>query len=153
MKISAIVLVLTISTGMTAWAETSQDGSIQVEQAWARIAPNEPNTASVFFEVISRSDHPDALVAATSSSAQDVLIRSGKWKGWDFFNKESQGIKIKANKRTSFHPGKYEVTLKNFNDKLNVGTTLPVTLVFKEAGTIMIEAKVSNQLLGNRIAK
>lgn len=30
---------------------------------------------------------------------------------------------------------------------------VPITLVFEKAGTVEIEAKISNQLLGNRIRK
>ena len=45
------------------------------------------------------------------------------------------------------------MTLSDLRGHVNVGTVLPVTLYFKEAGAVTIEAQLSNQLLGNRINK
>jgi periplasmic copper chaperone A len=133
--------------------QLSTDGSIDVESAWARLAPKEPDTASVFFEVLNVGNKPDVLLSAYSPAAKKVTLRRGEWSGWDFFNREADGIKINANKRVSFHPGALEVTLNEFTEPVDVRSVLPVTLVFKEAGPVTIEATVSNQLLGNRIAK
>ncbi len=133
--------------------QVSSSGLISVEGVWARLAPKEPDTASVFFEVVNVGDKPDVLLSATSPAAKKVTLRRGGWRGLNFFNKDSDGIRIKANKRVSFHPGAIEVTLSEFTEPVAVRSVFPVTLVFKEAGEVTVEATVSNQLLGNRIEK
>ena len=100
MRLSAALCVLLM--GLTAArAEAgphfSDDGSLQVESVWARMAPKEADTASVFFEVTSHSSKSDELLSASSPVAETITLRRGTWKGWDFFNKASEGIRIKAN--------------------------------------------------------
>lgn len=95
----------------------------------------------------------DELVSASSPAARETTIRRGQWRGYSFLNRETDGVRIKANARTSFHPGAYEVTLKNFAVPVGVGAVLPVTLVFKDAGVVQVQARIAKQLLGNRIKK
>lgn len=132
---------------------SSQDGNIRVESVWARLVPNVNDTAGVFFEVSNGAGKSDVLLSATSPAARTVTLRRGKFFGYAFFNKASDGIKINAHKRTSFHPGAFEVTLSDFTVPVEVRSTVPVTLIFRDAGHVEIEATVSNQLLGNRINK
>ncbi len=155
--LSALILGIAAVTASRSFAENiaqaSPDGSIDIESPWARLAPKEPDTASVFFEVLNVGNKPDVLVSASSPAARKVTVRRGEWSGWDFFNRQTNEVKINPSKRVSFHPGALEVTLNELTEPVDVRSVLPVTLVFKEAGPVTIEATVSNQLLGNRIAK
>ncbi len=157
MRVMTVCLCLAAAAALASPAgaitQYSTDHQIEVEQAWARLAPKEPDTASVFFEVYNQSEKSDVLLSASSPAAENITIRRGTWQGFNFLNRESDGIKIKARKTTSFHPGQYEITLSDLRGHVNVGTVLPVTLYFKEAGAVTIEAQVANQLLGNRINK
>jgi len=148
-----VYLTAVLSFPVIAGPQFSQDRRVEVESVWARMAPKENDTASVFFDVVNHSGKADELISASSPVAREITLRRGKWRGWDFLNRETEGIRIKANKRTSFHPGAYEVTLRDFTGQIGVRSVIPVTLIFKDAGPVMIEATVSNQLLGNRIKK
>jgi copper(I)-binding protein len=148
-----LVLAAAVSSPVVAGPQFSPDRLVEVESVWARMAPNEDNTASVFFNVVNHSTTADELISASSPAAREITLRRGKWRGWNFFNRETEGIRIKAIKRTSFRPGAYEVTLRDFNGPVGVRSVIPVTLMFKNAGPVMIEATVANQLLGNRIKK
>ena len=151
--ISLMALTAAASVEAGPQSALSQGGNTRVESAWARLAPNQDDTASVFFEVSNGAGKPDVLLSASSPNAKTVSLRRGKFLGYSFFNKESDGIKISACERTSFHPGAFEITLSDFTMPVEVRTTLPVTLVFRDAGVVQIEATVSYQLLGNRINK
>ena len=152
MRIKTLIAALLIAAPALASPQVTS-GDLHVHSVWARMAPKEPGTASVFFEIENDGHDNDSLIAATSPAARDIVIRRGRWRGFDFFNKETDGVRIKANARTSFHPGAYEVTLKDFTMPLGIGAVVPVTLMFKDAGPVQIEARVANQLLGNRIRK
>ncbi len=156
MRFTAAVLAILLSFA-AAHAEAaphlSGDGKVEVSQVWARMTPKEAGTTSVFFEVWSNAEDADELVSASSPVAKTILLRRGLWKGFNFFNKDSDGIRIKAGTRTSFRPGSFEVTLTDLIMPVGVGSTFPVTLNFKQAGTITVEATVANQLLGNRVQK
>ena len=150
--LSGLIVIVALTPAFAA-GQYSPDGSIDVESIWARMAPNEPDTASVFFEVLNVGNKPDVLLSASSPVAKKITLRRGRWKGLNFFNRQTDEIKIKADSRTSFHPGDLEVTLSEFTEPVGVRSVIPVTLIFKDAGPVTIEATVSNQLLGNRIAK
>lgn len=150
------LVMLMISAGVcpqAAWAQSSNDRNITIEQAWARISPSEPDTLSIFFDVISKAENPDTLRFATSPLAGKVLLRRGRWKGLDFHNDKAVGVPIKAGRITPFHPGVLEVTLKELNQPPVVGETITVRLNFANAGEITITPTISNQLLGNRTKK
>jgi copper(I)-binding protein len=153
MKAAFALAALLCCVSTATVAENSRDGAITIKDPWARIAPNEDNTVNVFFEVLNMGETSDALVTAYSPAAKKVALRKGSWRGMDFFNREESGIRIKASRRTSFHPGALEVTLSKLTDRAAVGETIPVTLVFRDAGEIVIQPTISNQLLGNRFRK
>ncbi len=82
-------LLWIITLGSVAMAAPlSADGTIEIDQPWARIAPNEDGTISVFFEVVSRGEKDDSLISATSRHAKTSHLRRGKWHGLDFINKK-----------------------------------------------------------------
>jgi len=150
------LVMLMISAGVcvpASWAQSSNDRNITIEQAWARISPNEPDTLSVFFDIINTAEAPDTLRFATSPLASKVLLRRGSWKGLDFHNDKAVGVPIKAGRVTPFHPGVLEVTLKELNRPLVVGESITVRLNFAHAGEITITPTISNHLLGNRTKK
>ncbi len=154
MKVLLTVLaVIAWMAGAEASAQFSPDRSLEVHNVWARIAPNEADTISVFFEIISHGDRADALRSASSPAAEKVTLRRGKWKVLSFTNEPVPEIAVRAHRRTDFRPGRYEVTLSQITRPVEVGTVLPVTLIFKEAGSLDIQVTVGNQLLGNRTRK
>ncbi|MBY0508661.1 MAG: copper chaperone PCu(A)C [Rhodospirillaceae bacterium] len=149
---AALALVI-LMAGAGAWAQSSNDRSIEIDKAWARISPSEPDTLSIFFDVTSKGDVPDTLRFATSPIAGKVLLRRGRWEGLNFHNDQAIGVPIKAHRLTSFRPGVLEVTLKELNAPTIVGETVTVRLHFSRAGEITITPTISNQLLGNRFRK
>ncbi len=154
MKVLPTVLALIgILAGTHASAQFSPDKSVEIKNAWARIAPTEAGTVSVFFEVFSHRDSADTLISASSPAAEKVTLRRGTWKGLSFSNEPTSRIEIGAHKRLTFRPGTYEVTVTNFTAPLEVGMNLPITLVFRDAGQLNIQIAVGNQLLGNRTKK
>jgi len=156
MRLKTLLIILALAalpSGRAAAAQIFQNGQLQIEGVWARMAPNEVGTVSVFFEVLNLSETADTLMSASSPVADKAILRRGKWRGFEFFRKSTEGIKIKANGRTSFKPGALEITLTDFKVPIGVRSTVPITLVFKQGGTMSIEATVANQLLGNRINK
>ena len=148
-----IILALAALPGIAAAAQVFQNGPLQIEGTWARMAPNQAGSVSVFFEVLNLGDEADMLVSASSPVADKATLQRGKWRGFDFFKKSTDGIKIRANGRASFRPGALKITLKDFKVPVGVRSTVPIMLVFEQGGTMDIEATVSNQLLGNRINK
>jgi copper(I)-binding protein len=151
MLLRALIILILLAAGTAFAAENkSCDGTIEIESAWARISPSEPGTVSIFFDVVSLGETDDSLIAATSSMARKATLRQGVWKGLNFSNQQKDGLVIKAGKRVEFRAGVSEVTLTEMDAAVSVGTAIPVTLLFKNAGEITIEAQVGNQLLGNR---
>ena len=68
-------LLWIITLGSVAMAAPlSADGTIEIDQPWARIAPNEDGTISVFFEVVSRGEKDDSLISATSRHAKTAAV-------------------------------------------------------------------------------
>jgi copper(I)-binding protein len=145
------LIIMMVSAG--ALGQTSNNRNIGIEKAWARISPSEPGTVSIFFDITNTADEADTLRFATSPIAGKVLLRKGRWDGYNFHNDQAKGVPVKAGRMTSFHPGVLEITLKELNAPAIVGETITVRLNFAHAGEVTITPTVSNQLLGNRTRK
>lgn len=148
-----IMLASAAAFAQISHAQTSHDGTITIEDPWARIEPHEDGAVSVFFDVLNTGTQDDELLSAYSSMAKNVVLRKGRWSGLNFFTKETEGIQIKDNRRVEFRPGAREVSLSGFETAPAVGQIIPLTLVFRHAGEVDIAPTVSNQLLGNRFRK
>jgi copper(I)-binding protein len=122
---------------------------IEVSDAWARINKTSGDV-SVYFDIVNHRDEPNSLVAVFSPVAEHVTLSRAKFHNSRIKVEDLAEIRIGAMSRRTLRPGDYYVTLAGLKTQLSPGMRVPLTLRFESGAEIEVEARINNQLLGNR---
>lgn len=127
-----LVLLFMFQTGQS---------NIEIKNAWIRPGAEGMNTA-LYFDIQNKGKTVDTLYDAKSSLAQLVEVHETFSKGEMMGMRKTKGVVVKGNSNFQFKPGSYHVMLIKLNKKLEIGTKEQVSLFFKKAGEIKVEALV-----------
>ena len=137
MKSIAISLILASTTGAL-WAQ-----SVDVKGAWARTSVQGQKATGAFMTLTAREGAK--LVSASSPAAGVVEVHEMKMDG-DIMRMRAVtgGLDLPAGTAVELKPGGYHVMLMDLKAALPKDTTVPLTLVFKNAKGVesKIELKV-----------
>ena len=151
MRMSANLLACMIALacmGTASLAEVKRGGpwkieGILIEQAWARLSPGGAKTGAVYLTIHNTSLTDDLLLAVDSAAAQSTAVQQSvveddiaKMKPMPF------GVEIKSDKEVVLKPGAIHIMLTGLSGALQPGDQLPVTMVFREAGSLDLDVPV-----------
>jgi len=133
--------VLAVALVLAAGAAQAQ---IKIEQPWTRAtAPSAPNGAA-FMTLVNPSSAPaERLIAAESSVARVVELHSHVMDGSVMRMRKVDGIDVKAGESVKLEPMGFHVMFLGLKAPLKEGDSVPLTLVFQNAGRIEIAATVA----------
>jgi copper(I)-binding protein len=129
LKLSTSVLaaVTAISLSGAALAQT-----VDVQGAWARATVPGQKATGAFMKLTAKES--STLVSASSPAAGVVEVHEMKMEGDIMKMRAVQGgLDLPAGKAVELKPGGYHVMLMDLKAPLRKDTTVPVTLVFKDA--------------------
>lgn len=126
----------------------SVPGGIEITDPWARVSPD--GQVEAYFDILNHGADANSLVSATSPIAEKVLLKHMRIKTLNARAEDVQEIKVGASGRTTLKPGQYYLVLDHVKSAVAPGTVLNLTLHFAHGADVEVEARVTNQLLGNR---
>ena len=116
---------------------------ILIEQAWARVNPGGAKTGAVYLTIHNTSLTDDLLMAVDSAAATTTAVHQSvveddmaKMKPMPF------GVEVKSGKEVILKPGAIHIMLTGLSGALQPGDQLPVTMVFREAGSLELDVPV-----------
>ena len=122
-SVASILLVL----GTATWAQT-----VDVQGAWTRATVQGQKATGAFMKLTSKDGAK--LVSASSPVAGVVEVHEMKMDGDVMKMRAVQGgLDLPAGKAVELKPGGYHVMLMDLKTPLLKDTTVPLTLVFKDA--------------------
>lgn len=104
--------------------------------------PASPSVAAIYLTVENSGSKSDALVAATSPAAPDVMLMTENALGSSGSMGMLSELRIPAHGQASLVPGHDHVMLEQPTVRFKVGQTVLVTLRFKWAGSVTIKVPV-----------
>lgn len=117
--------------------------AVKVEQGWVRPSvPGQQGTGG-YMKLTAREGQ--RLVGASSPAAGVAEIHEMKMDGEVMTMRPAGAIELPAGKAVEFKPGGLHLMLMDLKQPLAAGTSVPVTLVFKDARGV--ESRVEAQLL------
>lgn len=123
-------------------------GRIEITNPWARISTK--GEVEAYFDILNRGDQSNSLISATSPLAEKVILKHLRFKALNARAEDVREIKVDAAGRTTLKPGQYYLVLDHMKASVAPGSVLPLTLHFAHGEDIEVEARVTNQQLGNR---
>jgi copper(I)-binding protein len=131
LKITAALLALTCSV--------LHAQSVEVKDAWARTSVPGQSATGAFMKMIAKEDVK--LVAASSPAAGMAQVHEMKMDGGVMKMRAiTGGLDLPAGKTIELKPGGYHIMLMDLKAPLTKDSSLPLTLVFKDAKGV--ESKV-----------
>ncbi|MEW6509222.1 MAG: copper chaperone PCu(A)C [Bacteroidota bacterium] len=151
MQIKLIILFLFLALGLNfAQNNNNRNIGITINNAWIRTSAMGSNTA-LFFEVVNSSDKPDTLLSAESKLAKAVEVHETFKRENDMMGmRKVKFVVIPPNNTIKFKPRDLHVMLINLNKDMKPNDKGEVTLVFKTAGKIKVNALVRDMQMTNK---
>lgn len=144
--LAAAAMVLSIVPAVAASDKTGGPwklGDIVVEQAWARLAPGGSRTGAVYLTIHNKSSSDDLLLAVDSSVAQTTAVHESKIvDGVATMEPLPLGVQMQSHNEVVMRPGGLHIMLTGLSADLKPGLSLPVRMVFQEAGSLDLEVPI-----------
>ena len=122
-------------------------GKPVVEQPWVReVIPGQEAT-SAYLAIKNRDHEADVLLGATCDEAQSVEIHTMKNQSGRMIMKKLDSLPLPARGEIVFAPGGNHLMLFGLKHPFRSGERVRLTLNFKEAGKVEVEAPVKRQEL------
>ena len=136
-------VLLVVSIGAYAWAQSPDGGSISVEQPWARATPGGARTGAAYLTLANKANTTDRLMGATTPIAEKVQFHKVTEKDGIVRMRELRSIEIASGDKLILKPGDIHIMLVGLKHPLKQGQTFPLTLEFEKAGTIQVVVSVA----------
>ena len=124
--------VTLVATSFSLVSASALAQAVDVQNAWARATVQGQKATGAFMTLTAQS--AGRLVAVSSPVAGVVEVHEMKMEG-DVMNMRAltEGLDLPAGKPVALKPGGYHVMLMDLKLPLQKDTTIPMTLVFKDA--------------------
>jgi copper(I)-binding protein len=138
------VLFAAVAAVSVAGAATAEGAKIMVQDQYARVSAKMSSSGAAFMEIMNMSTEDDQLIDARSDIAKRVELHTHMESGDGVMKMMhvEEGFVIPAEGSHMLQRGGDHVMFMGLNRALEHGDTVPVTLVFKNAGEISIEIPV-----------
>ncbi len=134
--------MILIFAGLVFGQNSSRKSLIKINNAWIRPAAEEANSA-LFFEVTNNGNKTDSLLSAEFKFAEKVEVHETYKKSEDVMGMRAvKAVAIPVNTTVKFKPRDLHVMLLNLSRDVKRGQKYGVTLNFKFAGKVKVEAVV-----------
>ena len=126
MKLKALALVATLACG-TVYAQT-----VEIRDAWVRATVKGQTATGAFMKITAKDDA--RLIGASSPVAGVTEVHEMKMEG-DVMKMRAipGGLDLPAGKTVELKPGGYHMMMMDLKAPLAKDSTVPLTLVFKDA--------------------
>jgi copper(I)-binding protein len=133
---------LVTGTAVQAGEKTYAAGPMVIDRAWAAETPRVAKTGAVYFTMANGGIKADYLIFVTSPRAQSVVLHAHRMVGNVMQMAAVFGIAIPPNQTVALKPGGRHVMLIGLTKPLKDGDKIPLTLSFKNSGSVQIIAVV-----------
>lgn len=122
---------------------THAAGPITVENAWTRATAAAQTVGGGFMTIVNGGKTEDRLVSASSPVAAEVQIHDMTMDGGVMRMRQlSDGLAVPAGARVELKPRSLHLMFMQLKAPLTAGQTVPVTLQFRDAGSVAVQFRV-----------
>lgn len=141
-RFQTLVAAVATALALPAFAE----GNIMIQDPYARTMGGMGASGAVFFGIMNHADTDDRLIDARSQVAKKVELHTHKDDGNGVMQMlhVPEGFAVPAMGNHALERGGDHVMLMGLTQELKDGDMVSVTLVFEQAGEVVIEAPIDN---------
>lgn len=128
-----------------AFAHDVKAGALEIDHPWSRATAGQAANGAAFMTITNKGATADKLVAAATPAAAKVELHTHVMDGGVMRMREVEGgIDLPAGATVALAPGGLHVMLLGLAQPLKEGEMVPMTLTFRDAGTVAVKVKVES---------
>ncbi len=138
----ALIALLMPAVNAQTTPQGTTDSPITVENAWARATSPAATTGAVYLTIV---DHgaPDRVIGFATPVAETAQLHETTMQGNIMKMRQIDGLALTAQAPVTLAPGGYHVMLMGLRAPLRQGQTFPLSVTFRNAGTVEITVAVA----------
>lgn len=143
MTYRAVAALACLALAVPATAQQVRKGDLSISRPWTRQTAPGQSVGGGFMTIANDGKTADRLIGATSPAARTVEIHSMTMDGGIMrMRPVSGGLPIPAGGSLPLKPGGFHIMLIGLKAPLALGKTVPLTLRFQKAGTVIVQLKI-----------
>ena len=140
---AAAALAATVALAVQA-GEVTRAGTLEIDTPWARASAGTSRPTAAYLTIRNTGDRPDRLVAVTTPVAGLAETHVMVHEGGVMKMRPAGALEIPPGGEVRLEPGgALHIMLKELDEPLEEGASLPLTLVFEGAGEVTVMAPVA----------
>lgn len=139
----ALTLVAVIMMATASFAHDYTVGPITVDHPWARASAGAAKSGGAFMMIKNDGTTADRLIAVDSPVAKMSHLHTTIMENDVMKMRPVDGVGIPAGGMAELKPGSFHIMFMGLKAPLEEGQMVPLTLTFEQAGTLEIEAYVT----------
>ena len=141
-KLVAAGVLIAGLAGSASAADMAQGGTVMIHEPWVRASLGSAPNSAAYMTLETSGEAPDRLVASSSPVAERAELHSHAMDGSVARMRPVDAVEVAPGTPTVLAPGGLHIMLIGLKQKLAPGDSVPLTLVFEQAGAITLEAPV-----------
>ncbi len=153
LSIAFITIVVSVLALLGCSPSIAETENITVNEAWVRPAFFEGGTGAAYMTITNNTDTDDRLIGASVDFAGTVELHETSMMSSDSMDDMEDmammapvtDVPVASGETVALESGGLHIMLMDIQEIPEVGETVPVTLMFEEAGEIVVEAEVREE--------
>lgn len=141
-RFCAGLVVVLATLAAPAFAHEQQLGDLLLHHPWARATPGGAKAGAAYLRIENHGDTADTLIGASADIAAHVEIHMMSMENDMMVMKPAGDVEIPPHGTVELKPHGLHIMLMGLKQPLKEGETVPVTITFARAGSIVLEIKV-----------
>jgi len=142
MKFTLILWAVLFGFMLLAAPNAQAEDAIEVQHPYAFATATVQKNGAAFFTLISHSEEADKLITASADIADKVELHTHLMDGDMMMMREVEGYDIAPGAIVELQPMGHHIMLMGLHNKLELGTSFPLTLTFEKAGERVVDVQV-----------
>lgn len=123
-------------------ADVATVGDVMIHQPWVRASLGQAPNSAAYMTLETMGDEPDRLLGGSSPVAGKVQLHGHIMEGGVAKMRPIEAIEIAPGTPSVLEPGGMHLMLMGLTQKLEEGGTMPLTLVFENAGEVTLDVPI-----------
>ena len=142
MKALILSLGLILMGAVAASAHDYKLGAITIDHPWAKASIGQAKAGAAYLVLVNDGDAADRLVAVKADVSELVELHTHTMEDGVMRMRAVPAIDVPAGAKTELKPGGLHIMLLNLKGPLVEGESFPATLVFENAGEVVVEVAI-----------
>jgi len=137
-----VIGILALMVSSSVWAHEYRLGALHIDHPYARETIGQMRMSAGYLVITNEGESADKLIAVKSDEARVIELHTHTMKDGVARMHRVDAIEVPAGGVATLAPGGNHLMIFDVARALKEGETLPVTLVFEQAGEIQVDLNI-----------